>query len=356
MALPVRTSLEDIQRICRYLVTKPTGVTSNEARRVLGENLLRPYKVSALKFWGLITEEEGRLRIANDGRVIAKNEQSGLSQVLKKVIREKEPYYAVLERAVHNDEGSIGALEVAAYWHENFSDDVASSDGVLNEQAVCFFQIVVGAGLGELTVGRKGAPTRIDFNHDEIEAFVGNIESSEEIESEDTDISIAEGTQGKDTDIEKDKTPVPKLLEEKRGVGRVFITHGKNHKIVEQLKEIVKFGKFTPVIAEEHETPSKPVPQKVMDDMRSCEAGIIHIASEQVLIDEEGKQHHKINENVLIEIGAAMALYKNNFILLVEQGVQLPSNLQGLYECRYEGDKLDGESTMKLLKAFNEFR
>lgn len=56
------------------------------------------------------------------------------------------------------------------------------------------------------------------------------------------------------------------------------------------------------------------------------------------------------------EIGAAMALYGRKFILLVEKGATLPSNLQGLYEVRYEGDKLDYDSTMKLLKAFSDFR
>ncbi|MBR0695600.1 hypothetical protein JQ553_20485 [Bradyrhizobium lablabi] len=61
---------------------------------------------------------------------------------------------------------------------------------------------------------------------------------------------------------------------------------------------------------------------------------------------------------MLIEIGAAMALYKRNFILVVEDGVglELPSNLQGLYQCRYSGDELGMEATMKLLKAFKEFR
>jgi predicted nucleotide-binding protein len=59
---------------------------------------------------------------------------------------------------------------------------------------------------------------------------------------------------------------------------------------------------------------------------------------------------------VLIEIGAAMMRYGRNFILLVEEGTQLPSNLQGLYEVRYKGDELDYPSTMKLLKAFNEFK
>ena len=137
---------------------------------------------------------------------------------------------------------------------------------------------------------------------------------------------------------------------------RVFITHGRNRDIVGQLKELLSFGGFSPVVAEENESTSKPVPEKVMDDMRSCFAGIIHVGSEQRLIDESGAEHIVLNSNVLIEIGAAMAIYKNRFILLVENGISLPSNLQGLYEVRYEGDKLDYEATMKLLKAFSGFR
>jgi len=43
-------------------------------------------------------------------------------------------------------------------------------------------------------------------------------------------------------------------------------------------------------------------------------------------------------------------------VLLVEKGVVLPSNLQGLYRCEYEGDKLDYDSTMKLLKTFSQFK
>jgi len=138
--------------------------------------------------------------------------------------------------------------------------------------------------------------------------------------------------------------------------GRVFITHGKNKEIVGQIKDLLTFGGFTPVVAIEQETVSKPVSDKVMEDMRSCGAAIIHVGTDIRLLDTDGKEHKMLNQNVLIEIGAAMALYGRNFILLVEKGVTLPTNLLGLYEVRYEGDKLDYESTMKLLKAFNDFR
>lgn len=136
---------------------------------------------------------------------------------------------------------------------------------------------------------------------------------------------------------------------------RVFLTHGKNKKILEQVRELVAYGKFEPVIAQERETAAKPVPEKVMDDMRGCQAAVIHVGIDEMLFDADGNERPQINGNVLIEIGAAMALYGKNFILLVEEGVTLPSNLQGLYECRYKGDELNMTATMKLLKAFNDF-
>jgi hypothetical protein len=166
----------------------------------------------------------------------------------------------------------------------------------------------------------------------------------------------ASGGAGEDARTPRDGSPAVEEPPKIRKTGRVFITHGKNKDIVEQLKDLLTFGGFTPIVAIEQESVSKPVPDKVMDDMRSCDAAIIHVGTEVRLLDPDGKERKMLNQNVLIEIGAAMALYDRKFILLVEKGVTLPSNLLGLYEVRYEGEKLDYESTMKLLKAFNDFR
>jgi hypothetical protein len=137
---------------------------------------------------------------------------------------------------------------------------------------------------------------------------------------------------------------------------RVFISHGKNCKIVDQLKTVIGYGNFEPVVSVDSETVSKPLSDKVLDDMRSCSFAVIHVEDEMSLLDTSGEKHVHLNQNVLVEIGAALALHRNRFVLLVKEGVQLPSNLQGLYQCRYSGDTLDFDATMKLLKAFNEFR
>lgn len=137
---------------------------------------------------------------------------------------------------------------------------------------------------------------------------------------------------------------------------RVFISHGKQKAVVIQIKELLNFGSFDPVVSVERESTAIPVPEKVFEDMRSCSAGVIHVGSEGKFLDRDGSEHTKLNDNVLIEIGAAMALYGKKVVLLVERGVTLPSNLQGLYRCDFEGDQLDYESTMKLLKTFSQFR
>ena len=137
---------------------------------------------------------------------------------------------------------------------------------------------------------------------------------------------------------------------------RVFISHGKQKAVVAQIKELLVFGNFEPVVSVERESTAIPVPEKVFEDMRSCGAGVIHVGAEGKYLDRDGQEHMKLNDNVLIEIGAAMALYGRKVILLVEKGVGLPSNLQGLYRCDFDGNLLDYDATMKILKTFSQFR
>jgi predicted nucleotide-binding protein len=137
---------------------------------------------------------------------------------------------------------------------------------------------------------------------------------------------------------------------------RVFITHGKNRAVVEPVRKLLEYGELVPVISVERQSVSKPVPEKVMDDMRSCGAAIIHVDVEQTVVDKDGNEHVFLNPNVLIEIGAAMAFYGRRFILLVRDGVKLPSNLQGLYEVRYSEDSVDANAAIKLLEAIKDIK
>lgn len=181
---------------------------------------------------------------------------------------------------------------------------------------------------------------RIEVDHDN-EAD----EIQDDFEASDTEALNAAGL------IEERGLPEPRSRAEKKPNNRVFITHGKDTSTMEQIKQVVELGGFIPVVSMQRETAAKAVPDKVMDDMRSCDAAIIHVSGEAKITDVEGVTHTHLNPNVLIEIGAAMALYYNRFILVVEEGLEIPSNLQGLYQSRYSGKELTFEAGMKILKA-----
>jgi predicted nucleotide-binding protein len=342
------------------LITKPTGATLAEAKAVLEEKVLDGRKLSAMRFWGLMTDQGEKSRLTERGRLVARDKGARRAEALKQVVASVRPYAATIERIVHQGVESASATDVATYWHEHFSQECETdSDRILNDQAVAFFQIAEGADLGTLIVGRRGAPTRFEFHAENARAFVEGYDEGTEpgAASHAADAEAEAETEGAAEREELPASPSTFRTPDKSERGnRVFITHGKNKKILEQVKELVAFGKFEPVVAQERETSAKPVPDKVMDEMRACQAAVIHVGADGVLLDKDGKSHTQINGNVLIEIGAAMALYGRNFILLVEDGITLPSNLQGLYECRYTGDELSMTATMKLLKGFNDFK
>ncbi len=349
MALPVRTSLDDIDVVCGYLVTKPTGATLGEARAVVDKKHLDGRKLNGLKVWGLIEDADGKLKSTELGRQAARQTGAHRSVALREVVHSVRPYAAVIERVTHQRLESLSATEVASYWHEHFREESSTSDDTLNLQALAFFQVAQGADLGVVVLGRKGNPTRFDFDRDAVRRMIdspGAVElhqPSESIESANITEALA--------DPPSDTTPSTQSVDNRR----MFITHGKDKKILEQLKQLVSYGKFEPVIAVEHETGAVPVPEKIMGDMRTCASALIHVSADRHFQTHDGKPVRLINENVLIEIGAAMALYGKNFVLLVEEDIELPSNLQGLYTCRYEGSELTWGAGMKLLEALTTF-
>ena len=172
MSLPIRTTLDDLDAVCGYLTTKPTGATLAEAKAVVDKKKLDGRKLSALKMWGLIEEVDGKLKITDRGRRSVKDAGAFRSDSLREVVRELEPYATVVERAAHRQEDDITATDLAAYWYEHFTDEVADSDKILNDQAVCFFQVAQGADLGRLVIGRKGMPTRFEFDLEAARGFV----------------------------------------------------------------------------------------------------------------------------------------------------------------------------------------
>jgi len=150
--------------------------------------------------------------------------------------------------------------------------------------------------------------------------------------------------------------PSPSVAADASRLKKVFITHGKNRALIDPIQKLAAFGDLQAVVSVNSQTASLSVPAKIMEEMRSCGAGIILVENEQTTIDSDGNTQSVLNDNVLIEIGAAMALFGQRFILVVREGVKLPSNLQGLLLLRYKGDTLDVNDTVSLLGAMADMK
>jgi hypothetical protein len=73
MPMPIQADLADIEAVCGYLITKPTGASPAE---VLNEKSLGRRKLSALKFWGLIEDTGTKLRLSERGLLVCARQRS----------------------------------------------------------------------------------------------------------------------------------------------------------------------------------------------------------------------------------------------------------------------------------------
>ena len=354
MGLPIRTTLDDIQAVCAYLGKKATGSTPAEARKILDEKYLDGRKLSALKTWKLIEEQDGRLKITEDGRRVIREESDRIATLLR-VIARIGPYRAVVERAHHKSEFSISATDVAAHWHQHFKGDAGDSDKTLNDQAVCFFQIANGAGLGSLVIGRKGGATRFEFDPKAVSEFVDAEELDEPTPSvdemeEEEEVTKPSGTPSRDV-----QTNIPNAAGSPNQLGQaIFVAHGKNKTALTQLKIILDQFKIPYKVAIDEPNLGRPIGTKVREIMQACNCAILIFTADEEFQDSSGNKVWRPSENVVFELGASGYLYEKRIVIMKEDGVTFPTNFSDLGYISFSKDQLNAKA-MDVLKELIGF-
>jgi predicted nucleotide-binding protein len=353
MSLPVKTTAADVRAIVKYLKAKPTGATVAEAKAV-NKSMVDGRKVAAYLAWGVVDRKDGRLKLTERGQALARNPDRE-AEIFREIVGGRTPYRSVIEWAYHQEVEDIDTNDVATHWHEHHQEAVGqdANDTTLRDNAVCFFNVAAAAGLGSLIKGRGGKSTRLSLDKAVVKQFVEAGPTAPPWQEDKREEEEAEASGGEE-EIPEDETPADPAPEAPPELMRVFISHGSNHAIVEQIETLLEVADIEAEIAESEETAAIPVPQKVLNSMRRCQAGII-----AVTVDEgrrDGESNYTLNENVLIEIGAAFVLYDQKVCLVWDKRLAVPSNLQGLYRCEFEGDELTWTAGMKLMKAVKGFK
>ena len=335
MALPVRTTLDDIDAVCGYLAAKPTGATTAEARAVVDKKHLDGRKLTGLKVWGLIEDAEGKLKITDLGREAVRESGAYRSTALRQVLRDISPYTAVIERVAHRGETSLSAIDVASHWHEHFREQSSESEETLNNQALTFFQVAQGADLGVVVLGRKGRPTRFDFDRDAVQGFIAVAETGEREEP-------------RAETMEDESPPRNEPTEDQPIPVQIFIWHRDRDEPLEQLKGILDEWKIPYLTAEAEPNTGSPISEDVAQAMRACTAAIFLLTNVR----------SEPSEDFAYELGAASVLYGRKIVILQDAEVSPSPRFSDIGEIVFQEDNiLDVEiSLLKAMLAFDAVR
>jgi predicted nucleotide-binding protein len=357
--LPVKGTPEDVKMIVDYLKTKATGVSLAEAKATIDPRHLDSRKMSSYATWGLIVHEEGILKLTNFGRRLGRASSGSRNELFGEIVRNVRAYRIAAEWIFHNGFEVITAVDLAAHWVGHIPEELeTTSEKSIREQATAFFRIAEAAGLGTYIIGRRQHPTRLEVAREPLSQLIAQIgfegprPVSEEI-VDTTSVLLQEEAEVAEA-VEREVAEEPAVEEAVPEKLHVFIAHSENVEILEQVKTMLELADLEFEIAEEEETTAIPVPDKVLTAMKRSNAAVICVTADEEMMLEEGS--YSINQNVLIEIGAAFVLYDKRVILVWDTRVPVPSNLQGLYRCEFEGNELSWSAGMKLMKAVNEFK
>lgn len=339
MTLPIRTLPEDIDAVCSYLGRRPTGASVGEARRVLDSKVLDGRKLNAFKLWGLVDDSGGRMRLTAEGRTYANGDAGKRKAVLVGVVRRIEPYFAVVERAANNHEESVSATDVAVHWHEHFAPDVGGTDKILNDQAVCFFQIAAAAGLGEVVIGRRGMPTRLQLDLKAVAALADAAFLGAPTQSEPEVDDAAVKSDSYAAAVPEKEPASPKVL----GQG-IFVAHGKNKRPLEQLKRILDQFKIPYRVAVDEPNLGRPIGAKVKEIMEACNCAVLIFTADEEFRTADGTSVWRPSENVVYELGASGYLYSNRIVIVKEENVEFPANFRDLGYISFQKDNLEAKS------------
>lgn len=357
--LPIMTSSEDVEKIVSYLKTKATGATKSDIKSVIEDKYADNRKLNAYETWGFITRNGGNIKLTERGRKFSRASEDGKRKIYRKILKEVNPYNMALEWMFHQNIEKLTNIEVAAHWHEHCPEELGSdNETTIKKQVVCLFKIAEAAGIGSYTLGRGGKSTRIQVDQDKLGQLIAEkglaAKSEESIDDQESDEEEKQVEEQEESTEEITEPVETKDGQKEKQEDKVFISHGKNKEIVDQIKMMLEFADLEYEIATEEETTAIPVPEKVMSSMRNCNAAVICVTADEDSKTENGE--YFVNQNVLIEIGAAFVLYDKRVVLVWDERLPVPSNLQGLYRSEFEGNELSWSSGMKLMNAIKNFR
>jgi predicted nucleotide-binding protein len=199
-----------------------------------------------------------------------------------------------------------------------------------------------------LVIGRRGSPTRFEFDPSGVASFVdgqvGRAPSGEKsvLATEDIDAHALVAP------------PAADVAPEEQLGQAIFVAHGKNKKPLEQLKRVLEQFKIPYRVAIDEPNLGRPIGTKVQEIMRSCNCAILIFTADEEFKDAKGTSIWRPSENVVYELGATGYLYGSRIVIMKEEDVDFPTNFRDLGYISFAKDALEAKA-MDVLKELIGF-
>ena len=123
---------------------------------------------------------------------------------------------------------------------------------------------------------------------------------------------------------------------------RVFIAHGGRTKTREKLERFIRALGAEPVVFEEQETMAATPSTKVDALIEGCDYGVVLVTKAGASV-QDGKAHPR--GNVVDEFARARQAFATQWMVMVEKGVELPSNVREFVREGFSRVSMDGALT-----------
>jgi predicted nucleotide-binding protein len=137
-----------------------------------------------------------------------------------------------------------------------------------------------------------------------------------------------------------------------RETPRAFIAHGGKSEALTKLKDFLIVLGVTPLIAEEEPSEGRLVEQQVQKYRQEAHCEII-LATRGGIVDKKtGTEHPRLN--IIDELGRAREKSPERVVLLLEEEVELPSNVGAIVRERFTQDCMD-KAFIKIVRELKAF-
>src|SRR4051794_27744437 len=119
--VPVRTSVDDIQKVLGYMSRQVGWVESSKAEKALGN--IDDRKISAMVEFGLLLRDGGNIKTTPRGQRFSAGDQA---KVLREVLTGVELYRSTLEWVHYSRKAEVTATEIGQYWESSHTDTLGN--------------------------------------------------------------------------------------------------------------------------------------------------------------------------------------------------------------------------------------